>query len=187
MADRLRNRTTAILITVVLVLLSILLGAYLSLTNLRNDVHEIYMSGDEQGGWDGIYDSLSTIRWHSDDLLTLANTYLSADDDVILAVSQSAETLEHVSESPEKAYAAEQELLDAIEALDARLQEESLSSTDETTRSELISDIAASEHRVEQAEIAYNQAAEEFNNTLTRFPAGILGDIVGVQTVELYA
>lgn len=97
------------------------------------------------------------------------------------------DTLDHVLEHPEKTYTTAQELFSAIEALDARLQKESLSSEDETTRSGLISDIAADAHRIEQVQTEYNEAAQQFNDTLTRFPTRLLSKIVGIQPVELYA
>lgn len=184
MVNRLRHPMTAILITLVLVLLSILIGASLSLHNLRDQAFSIYMDGGDNG-WGGIQDDLWEISWNSQEMLALAHNYLSADEDVVLAVSQQAETLERISDSPEKAYQAAANLLSAVERLDARLRTEPLDSDDEVLRSELTADIAASEHRLTQS--TYNEAAEKFNDALTNFPANILSALVGVEPLEFYA
>ena len=182
MKHRVHSWKFAVPVTAAMVILSIGMGAGLSLSSLRNDALDIYTEGES--GWGGIQTDYDTILDSGENLLTVAERYLDANDTRIRSVELGLEAMRD-AQSPSEQCTAAQTTRTAVDNLDEQLLTMTLSETDQQFQNELIVDIEAGYRRISQS--TYNETAEAFNRKLQQFPAGIFADMMGIEPLELYA
>lgn len=180
--QRFQNRSTAVVITAVVVLLSILIGAGISLGGLRRDAERVFEYGSD-GGWRGIEYDLREVASGGYNLIEIAERYLGENDVRIAAVEREISAV-HSARKPGSLHAAAEELRAAISGLDLAMRELDLNDEEEALRQKTLANIEASYRRVDRSE--YNAAATAFNETLEAFPANVLSGVVGVKPLELY-
>jgi len=108
---------------------------------------------------------------------------MDAEHSLISAVRKNRDTLAQ-AETPGQKYEAAQNLLQAVTELYTYMGSLPLSESDQKFRNSLYADINS--HNIIISRSTYNQHAREFNNTLKRFPANILGTLTFVRPLELY-
>lgn len=177
-----KNRTVARFITIIVIILATLIGAGSSLRRLRKEAEDIFYLGEDRDGT-GIQHDLEMIMSYSYNLTTVASRYMDAEHSLISAVRKNRDTLAQ-AETPGQKYEAAQNLLQAVTELYTYMGSLPLSESDQKFRNSLYADINS--HNIIISRSTYNQHAREFNNTLKRFPANILGTLTFVRPLELY-
>ena len=180
--QRFQNRPTAVAITILVVLLSVLIGAAISLGGLRRTAEQVFERGSD-GSWNGIESDVYDITSGSYNLITIAERYLGENDVDIAAVEREIDSV-YAARKPGSIHDAVEELRGAINGLDQTLRAQDLSEEDKALLIKTIADIEASYRKIDRSD--YNDIAREFNDKLKPFPANVLSGIVGVEPLELY-
>lgn len=183
MMQALQKRSTALIITLIVVILATLVGARLSLDRLRSTVTQAFYGGS--GGYEqSIGSDLYEIGNNSVNLITVAGRYLPNDDGLLSAVRRDNENLQYHGGQAHKQYLAAQKLQASLEDLDAYLLTLDLSESDKLYQNKLMGNIRSRYLTLDGSE--FNDTAKGFNRTLLRFPTNLLSVITGVGPVELY-
>lgn len=182
MTQALRNRSTAWIITIVLVVLAILLGGRASLAALRQEALDTFYGGND-GYYSSIEYDLDEIVAASRNLMVVAERYLPENDMMVDTVRKSCDMLEQVS-GPRERKAAADKLYSAVDGLGQVLKTQELSDADKTYHDKILAEIESRMGTISNN--GYNQAAAEFNAELTRMPAGVLASVTGIKPLELY-
>lgn len=177
--ERLTNRSTAWAVTIVVIALSVLLGARISLGRERHNTELNYYFHDING----IQTDVNRVVQDTENLLVVAGRYLQEDDPDLYNVSRSVQTI-NSSYSPSTTSTAAKELSANIDILNERLHNLELSEQDKVYNDKIMANIKSSFKIISQSE--YNEKAEEFNATIKKFPANTLSGIVGIKPLELY-
>ncbi len=179
--ERIRGRTAAVIGMVLLIVLSIPLGMGFSLVRARNAASEHFY-----GSYDtfGLVEDLSRCSGEAMNMTTLAGKYMEADNDKITAVREWGSRLEAAERPAEKAKAYG-ELTVQINALYNELCKVEMSAEDAEYREEIYADYRMYVDLVSYSE--YNVEATEFNETFRNAPGRMIGALMGVKELELFA
>lgn len=178
MKQLLKNRTAAIIITAVVILLSTLLGSHRSLIAAA---YRYFIEGED--GY-SIQRDLDTREGLANNLLVVAERYLLLDDTMLLDLQDAITALQQANTISEKS-AANQQLTAVTERMDLYLQEYPLSTADERYRINIRTDLASCNQTISHNE--YNQMALKYNTeVLGKFPANVLKQITGVPDLETF-
>jgi hypothetical protein len=181
MKELLKNRKVAIGITVVVMVLSTLLGAHRSLLAAAYPVEQYFIEGED--GY-SIQRDLDTRAGLASNLLVVAGRYLPADDGARLELEDAITALTAADSIREKS-TANQQLTAATERVYLVLEEYSLSSSDERYRKQIRTDLASCNQTISHN--AYNEMATQYNkNVLGKFPANVLSRVAMVSELDTF-
>jgi len=178
-----KQRKVAWTITLILVLASSVLGASLSLGGMRAEAEEAFVQGvskDEPG----IQFDLDWLLELSGNLNVVASRYIAEDDAELAAVASARSGLEK-ADSPKSKYDAADRLVSASSALIYTLNQMNLEARDERYNQTIKADMES--RWLILGRNPYNDKASAFNDMLTRLPASMLGKLVSVKPLELFA
>lgn len=179
----LKNRKVAMLICVIVVALSILGGARRSISEAIAETESAFVYGVDGDG-KSIYHDLRTRVQLANNLATVAERYLGAEDDLVVTVRTDAKRLEKET-SPSRCYALNQALDRSVSDLNAALLNEPLSEADEGYRSGIMTDMTSYAYIISHD--GYNELVRELNEeTLAKFPASILKYLTFTGNAEYY-
>lgn len=179
----LKNRKVAMLICVVVVALSILAGARRSISEVIAETESAFVYGVDGDG-KSIYHDLGSRVQLANNLATVAERYLDADDTLVANVRDAAKRLERET-SPSRCYDLNVQLENAVTDLNAALLNEELSSADEGYREGIMTDLTSYAYIISHD--GYNERVRELNEeTLGKFPARILKYLTFTGNAEYY-
>ena len=178
-----KQRKAAWTITLILVLAASALGASLSLGGLRAEAEEAFVQGvskDEPG----IQFDLDWLLELSGNLTVVASRYVAEGDAELKAVADARSGLEKAA-SPKAKYDAADRLVSAGSALLYTLGQMELEARDERYAQTIKADMES--RWLILGRNPYNDKASAFNDVLKQFPASMLGKLVSVKPLELFA
>jgi hypothetical protein len=178
----LKNRKIAVRITSFIVLLSILLGAHLSLTKLRDEALQIFYSGEKMNG-KGIQSDLEYIADQCYNLTVVAGRYMNKEDVIILEIIQNRDLLGN-ADTPGDKYQAKEKLIKSTMILYENLKSLNLNERDEYYNDSFPVNVESRQLIISHS--SYNKNALTFNNILKKFPANILRWIIFMKPLDLY-
>lgn len=171
----LKNRTVAIAITVVVIVLSILGGSHRSLLAAAHSAERHF---------DEIQRDLDMRIGLASNLQVVAQRYLSPQEDALVELQNAIDALSDAQNANEKAK-ANQNLTAATERMDLVLQQEALQETDNRYRVQIRTDLASYNQIIGHSK--YNEKVEKYNTeVLGRFPANVLAQLTGVPELESF-
>lgn len=174
---KLRNRSTAWLITLVVVLLAVYLGAGRTLRSMHDNVTTIYYESR------GIYETLEDVSANSLNLVTVAERYVEEGNFATTDVQKAVTVLEDSYGAADQ-YRAAQELQKAVQDLNGLLDTLPVSETDKSYQAKLTTNIDTYLSVLDNNK--YNEEAARFNKAIRRYPARVLAPIVGIRPIELF-
>ena len=183
--DALQNRVVAGFLCLLIIVVSSGVGVASTLLPLRTQVTGLFHVGDRSGP--GIAGDLNAIGAQAHNLTVIAGRYLAPDYPATARVLDARERLDFAMRgefSPREARRAKDELVGAAQALHSTLSGLELSDQDQNLMASVMAEISSRSGLIGQS--SYNQAALSFNQSLTRFPANILGPATGVRPLELF-
>ena len=178
----LKRRSVAALIMVLMILGGTLYGGHRSLMKLRDEAEAVFYNGVDGDGL-GIQNDLNERVDLAYNMVTVAKRYLPEDNEAVQKVLTARDALA-AAEDPEGKNAANRQLTEACIELYEALAGKSLTEKDEEYRQQIYQDLSSRNDTISHD--GYNQVAENFNKTLQRFPANILGSLTGVEKLELF-
>jgi len=185
--DALQNRVIAGFLCLLIIIASSVVGVASTLAPMRAQVIELFHVGEGRGS-PGIGSDIAEISRQVHNITVIARRYLAPDYPAIERADHamySHTRATRIPFNPRQMRLATDELVATAQALNAALSGLELTDQD---RNLLAGCMAEIENRM--ALIAgnnrYNQAAFNFNQSLNRFPANILGPAAGVRPLELF-
>jgi hypothetical protein len=179
----LKQRKTAWAITILVVLAASLLGAWTSLGKLRTETADMFVKGVTRDD-PGIQHDLDWLMELAHNLTVVGGRYLDEADPQLQAVRKAREQLSAAA-SPAAKYDAADRLVAASAALILSLGQRELEARDSQYNQSIKADMESRWLIIARNE--YNDKAAKFNELLEQFPANVLGKLVGVQPLELFA
>lgn len=179
----LKRRRVAWAITILLVLSGSMLGASLSLGGLRADADAAFVHGVSKEE-PGVQFDLDWLLELSGNLTVLASRYVAEDDAELAAVKEARSRLEAAA-SPKTKYAAADRLVSKSTSLIYTLGRTKLEARDERYNQTIKADMES--RWLILGRNPYNEKASEFNEVLKQLPASMLGKLVSVKPLELFA
>ena len=181
MKELLKNRHVAIGITVVVILLSTLLGAHRSLVAAAYPIERYFIEGED--GY-SIQRDLDTRVGLAHYLMVVAERYLYAEDAAMIELQDAITALEEADSVKEKS-AANQHLTAATERVYLMLDDYRLSSSDDRYRTQIRTDLASCNQTISHN--AYNEMATAYNTeVLGKFPANVLKQVALVPELDTF-
>ena len=181
-----KRPAAAIAIVAVVIVLGTLFGVRRSLNRASAVVTEQFYQGTDGSGY-GIATDLDKILEFSGNLVTVANKYGTQFSDQAQAVTQARLALDQ-AEGVSASYAANEALLQAVEALNQAMQDADLADRDEQYRGELYASILSRTTIIAHEATDYNAQVRSFNqDVLGAFPANLLSGLAGVDQLEEYS
>lgn len=179
----LKNRKVAVIICVIVIALSILSGARRSLSEVIRETEDAFVYG-VAGDGQSIYHDLGSRTQLANNLVTVAERYLDAEDDAVSRVRVLSAKLQRETR-PEKCYDLNEELTEAVSDLNAALLNASLTETDEDYRKGILTDFTSYAYTIQHD--GYNDLVRALNEgTLKKFPARILKLLTLTGNAEYY-
>jgi hypothetical protein len=178
----LKDRKIAIRITSFLIAFSILLGANLSLSKIREEALLIFYQGERMDG-KGIQSDLEYIMDQCYNLTVVAGRYMDKDDERIENVLEHIDLMEK-AETPGYKFEAKEQLLEVSMKLYEELNLMNLDERDQYYRDSFSVDVKSRQLIISHS--SYNKSASIYNKCLKRFPANVLSAITFVKPLELY-
>lgn len=183
MLERLDSRATAVLAAILAIIVSVFLGANLSLGRARSNAAELFYNGIDGDGF-GINYYLHEISGASANLVTVAKRHADESNPLLVQLEAARAQLQE-ADTPGQKYAAAQKLRASVEQMDAYLQTLELDDYDANYHSKLVVNID-SYYRIISSD-PYNQYAARYNQSLKAFPANMLARMTGNKELELYS
>lgn len=181
MKELLKNRHVAIGITVVVILLSTLLGAHRSLVAAAYPIERYFIEGED--GY-SIQRDLDTRVGLAHNLMVVAERYLYAEDAAMIELQDAITALEEADSVKEKS-AANQQLTAVAERVYLMLDDYRLSSSDDRYRTQIRTDLASCNQTISHN--AYNEMATAYNTeVLGKFPANVLKQVALVPELDTF-
>lgn len=178
----LENKKAAVAGAIILVFLSMIVGAARTLGPLRREAQQAFYTGVEKDGF-GIANDLEKRLELSYNLVTVARRYLDDSEPEVKAVLDARSKLADADSVKEK-YLANLELTDATQALSDTMQTCPLSDTDEGYRRSIAADLNSRNDIISRD--GYNGMAAAYNEKLSAFPASLFGRLAGLSSLELF-
>lgn len=181
MKELLKNRTVAVGITIVVVILSTLLGSHRSMAAMAYPIERYFIEGSE--GY-SIQRDLDTRVGLAKNLLIIAERNLGEYDLAVAELESAIQEMEQAKTVKEKAV-ANQQLTAATDRMNLVLEECVLSNTDERYRIQIRTDLASYNQTISHDR--YNELATAYNDeVLGKFPANVLKLVNGVSELETF-
>lgn len=181
MKELLKNRTVAIGLTVVVMLVSTVLGAHRSLVAAAYPVERYFIEGED--GY-SIQRDLDTRVGLANNLVVVADRYLQMDDVAMIDLKEAITALEEAGSVREKSD-ANQQLTAATEQVYLVLDDYPLSASDNRYRQQIRTDLASCNQTIRHD--AYNDMATAYNTeVLGKFPANVLKRIAFVPELDTF-
>lgn len=178
--EKIKGRGIAIFGMILLILLSVPVGTWVSLVRER-DAAEVLYTGDKKK--DGLLADLTAGSGKAADMITLAGKYKETDAAAVQAVQNARDALTKANTPGEKA-ACYRTLTEKVNALYSALCAVEMSADNAAYREEIIADYKMNADFIERSE--YNTRAEKFNTILENTPAHFLAALVGIEPLELF-
>lgn len=178
----LKDKKTAVIVTSIVVLFSILYGSHNSLIKLKNQVTEVFFNG-ENGDGKGIDSDLEYISDECYNLTVVAGRYMDKKDERIQDILNNRDILNE-ADTPGEKFKAKDKLIESAENLYNDLVTMDLNEKDQYYRDSFPVNVESRELIISHN--SYNDKARAFNQTLKKFPANILGTVTFVKPQELY-
>lgn len=178
--EKIKGRAAAIIGMVALMLLSVPVGATVSLTREKNKALEPY---NGSGSSETLLIDMENGSGEAADLVTLAKKYLSADDAQISAVQRAREAL-NAAETPPEQSEALSTLTASFNVLADALDMLELTEKDKTYLDGITADYNMYLDYISRND--YNARATEFNELLEASPMQPIASLVGIDTLELF-
>lgn len=180
----LENKALSILIMIVLIAGGFWLGGYRSLSGLYNDVEKIFFTGEDGDGI-CIENDLSERAACAVNLVTVAKKYVGESAEVKeLSDASSALSAAAGSNDIAKCLTADSKLETAMTALYRSLEDAGLSEKDEAYRQRLYADFNSRGDTISHD--PYNGYAQDYNETLSRFPASLIAAVTPVKAAVIF-
>lgn len=179
------NKGISIVLMAALILAGTWLGGWRSLGSLYSKVEDVFFVGEDRDGI-CIENDLSERAAAAGNMVTIARKYLG-DSPEVQALSEAASALTATGRNRDISarLSANQTLDTAMSALYQRLETETLSDQDEKYRQRLYADFNSRNDTISHD--PYNQYAQEYNQVLSGFPAGLLASLTPVhEAVPFY-
>jgi len=178
----LKNRKTAKCITALIILFSVLLGAHLSLTKLKEETLSVFYQGEYKGE-KGIQSDLEYISDQCYNLTVVAGRYMNREEETVKVVSERLEALKK-ADTPGDKFKAKEDLIKVSMGLHEKLDLMNLSEKDRYYCDSFPVNLKSRELIISHS--SYNEKAASYNRCLQRFPANILSRITFIRPLELY-
>ena len=172
--DVLHNRVIAGFLCLLIIIASSALGVVSTLGPMRAQVTGLFHVGERRAP--GVATDLNEISAQAFNLTVIAGRYLAPDYPAIVRVTQARDNLNRAMQgqfSPREKRSANNELVGAAQALHSTLSGLELTDQDQNLMATVMTEISSRMTLISQS--PYNQAAFNFNQSLSRFPANILG------------
>lgn len=184
----LQNKTTAILIMIVMILAGTLIGSHNSLAKLSSKAENVFYSGINNDGL-CIQSDLDKRSELARNLVTVASSYLPQDSAALTAVSSARDQLKNASSIKDKSD-ANKALDEAVFNLYSILEKDGITEKDELVNNfsknptRIYTDFRSFGDTIKHDK--YNDYAKEFNEVITGFPANILSRLTLIKPLELF-
>lgn len=177
------NRKTALIITFIMVISSIPLGAGRSLNRIKKSIEESFYTGTETDGMSLNGDLNSKIDY-ANNLATVAENSLSGDN-TLINLYICIDALKNADSISDK-NKANDDLTDCVDALYNKLMEKDISDRDLKNTESLYAGLKSRNNTIAYEAKAYNSNVVDFNAKLSGFP-GVLAKTLGlVKPAELF-
>lgn len=180
--EQLKNRRTAIGVMVLMILLSMLLGAWRSGSRLYGEVEDLFYNG-EAGNGIGVASDLSQRAETAVNMIIVAKRNLDQSDPAITGLEE-AVTEVSMAKSLQERYAADQKMSVCMAALYDALGETVLSEKDAGYRSSLYADFTSA--AMTMSHDPYNAQAVEYNQALRTFPGSLFFALFGYEDAPVF-
>lgn len=172
----------ACIVMIVMIAAGTLIGSHTSLMGMRREAEAIFTVG-ARGDGIGIQSDLRERDGVAYNMVVVARRYLPDDHALIQNVQSARSDLDAAASVRDKSRAnraldtAVKDLYDVLNTID-------LSEQDARYPQRLYTDFRSRGDTISHD--PYNRAAAAFNDTLSGFPAGLLGGLTGVRPLELF-
>ena len=180
--EKLKNRRMAAGMMVLMILLSILLGAWRSGSRLYGEVETLFYNG-EAGNGIGVASDLRQRAESAVNMIIVAKRNLDQNDPCILEL-EAAVTEVHKAKTLQERHEADVEMAGSMTALYEALGEAALSEKDAGYRSSLYADFSSA--AMTMSHDPYNAQAVEYNRALSTFPGGLLMKLCGFDDAPVF-
>lgn len=180
----LENKGLSIVIMIALIIGGFWLGGYKSLSGLYSDVEKVFFTGEDGDGI-CIENDLSERAACAVNLVTVAKKYVGESAEV-KELSEASSALSAASGSKDIALrlSADNRLEAAMTALYISLEDSSLSEKDDAYRQRLYADFSSRADTISHD--PYNGYAQDYNETLSRFPASLIAAVTPVKAAVIF-
>ncbi len=169
------NRSLAWILVVIVIVASVLISGYMSLSSQRRKVMASF--------YDTMDNDLTTKSAYADNLSGIASRYLDRDSIYITNMAQARDMLLNAA-TPREKYLASVSITNAAAAIYDVLGTKDLNETDERLRRSNYADIVAIDDILKRS--SFNQMADEYNEQLNRFPANLIASLTGIDKAEYF-
>lgn len=180
--ESLKDRKIALLLMIIMIVLGTAFGSHRSLMKLYNSAEDVFYNGENRDGF-SIQHDLEDRFEESLKLVKIAEKYTSLDSRYIADVTEARNNLKNAETIKDKSK-ANSELDAAVYALYNELGNQKLSSQDEKYRISAYGTFNSYGDTISHS--SYNSTARKFNETLNKFPAGLLGKLTGIQELDTF-
>ena len=182
--SKLQNRGTAIAITMLIVVLSVCLGAVRSIRSEANAVTDMFFSGVDGSGY-GIFGDLNDQTEYAGQMVKVAQKYNGMDTE-IEAVRAAITTMTEAG-TPAALCDSARTLQDTMTALNLAMEEANLSERDEEYRSSILADFNSYGYKIDKEAVRYNAAVADYENDVQNsLLGGLVGLVFPMPDVEAY-
>ncbi len=176
-----KTRTCAVLAMCAMIVLSVPVGACVSVSRVRDNAERRYTGDDDT--W-GLADDVLLCSSAAANLMTLGARLLPAENEETTALTRAREALDAAVRPAEK-YAALSNLTDRFHALYGKLSALDLSEKDREDCDGVLADFNADLDMISRDD--YNREAASFNSILETTPGGAIASLFGARPLELFA
>ena len=172
--EALHNRVIAGFLCLLIIITSSVVGVISTLGPMRAQVTELFHVGERRAP--GVATDLNEIAAQAHNLTVIAGRYLVHDYPAVVRVHGARDDLTRAVQgqfSPRRIHSANSELVSAAQALHSTLSVLELTEQDQNLMATVMAEISSRMTLISRS--PYNQAAFNFNQSLSRFPANILG------------
>ncbi|MGN0735692.1 MAG: LemA family protein [Anaerovoracaceae bacterium] len=180
----LENKALSILIMIVLIAGGFWLGGYRSLSGLYNDVEKVFFTGEDGDGI-CIENDLSERAACAVNLVSVARKYVGESTEVKeLSDASAAMSAASGGNDISERLSADKRLEAAMTALYRSLEDIGLSEKDEAYRQRLYADFSSRGDTISHD--PYNGYAQDYNETLSRFPASLIAAVTPAKEAVIF-
>jgi hypothetical protein len=169
------NRTLAWILVIVIMITSVLISGYVSLSSQKKKVLNSF--------YDTMDNDLNTKSSYADNLAGIASRYLDSNSKYITDMSKARNMLLE-AENPQENYVASVNITNAASAIYDVLGTMELTSTDDRLRRSNYADILAVDDILRRSD--FNQNIDKFNEELDKFPASVISSLTNIEKADYF-
>lgn len=162
------------MLTVLIVILSVCLGAVRSIRAEAHQVAEMFFNGVDGSGY-GISGDLDDQMEYAGQLTKVAQKYDGMENEIEMV--QAAITAMEESGTPAALHDCAGTLQDAMVALNLAMEDAALSEQDEMYRSSIVADFNSYGYKIDKEAVRYNAAVADYEDHVRH---SLLGSLVGL-------